>query len=315
MEPIRNTLKRIVNAPTFAERYSEMRTEILDHPGVQTFLEEHADEVDKGMVDRGMGKLYEYTTQSHDCNQCDSLESCANMMKGYEPKLVIDRGSIGVDYVMCKRKAADSERRRVSSMIRSMHMPKDMLNLEIRDFDITKGESRLAAVELVSEFLDKFDRTGELPAQGLYIHGPFGTGKSYLLGAVAGELAKRHVPSVLVFVPEFLRELKQSIQDQSLNEKIDFVKRAPVLMLDDLGAETLTAWTRDEVLATILHHRMAEKLPTFFTSNFDYKEMETHLSYTQRGDKEVVKAGRIMERIRAMTVPVQLYGENRRERS
>ncbi|WP_040229127.1 primosomal protein DnaI [Bhargavaea cecembensis] len=315
MEPIKQTLKRVVNAPKFAERYDSIRSEVLEHPGVQAFLEEHAGEVDKRMVDLGMNKLYEYATQSHDCSRCPGVGECINVVKGYEPKLVIERGAIGVDYVMCRKKAQETERRKVSSMIRSMHMPKEMLGIEIKDVEITAENSRLEAVEKIVEFLDQYDRTRELPSRGLYIHGPFGTGKSYLLGAVAGELANRHIPSVLVFVPEFLRELKQSIQDQSLDEKIGYVKQAPVLMLDDIGAETLTAWTRDEVLATILHHRMSEQLPTFFTSNFDYKQLENHLAYTQRGDKEVVKAGRIMERIRSMTLPVKLDGQNRREKA
>ena len=123
----------------------------------------------------------------------------------------------------------------------------------------------------------------------MYIYGPFGIGKSFVLGALANELANRRIRTVAVYVPEFLREMKQSIQDQTLNEKIDFVKNAQVLMLDDIGAETMSAWTRDEVLGTILQYRMAEKLPTFFTSNFSYAELEDHLTYTQRGEKEAVK--------------------------
>jgi primosomal protein DnaI len=116
-----------------------------------------------------------------------------------------------------------------------------------------------------------------------------------------------------VYVPEFLREIKQSIQDQTLNEKIDFVKKAQVLMLDDFGAEAMSAWTRDEVLGTILQYRMAEQLPTFFTSNLSYDELENHLTYTQRGDKDVVKASRIMERIRMVSTDIKLSGENRRK--
>ena len=140
-------------------------------------------------------------------------------------------------------------------------------------------------------FLNIFDETGKLPERGMYIYGPFGIGKSFVLGALANELANRRIRTVAVYVPEFLREMKQSIQDQTLNEKIDFVKNAQVLMLDDIGAETMSAWTRDEVLGTILQYRMAEKLPTFFTSNLSYAELEDHLTYTQRGEKEVCKSG------------------------
>ena len=58
----------------------------------------------------------------------------------------------------------------------------------------------------------------------------------------------------------------------------------PVLMLDDLGAESMTSWGRDEVLGTILQFRMLESLPTFFTSNFDFKELaESFNLYSTRG--------------------------------
>ena len=86
-------------------------------------------------------------------------------------------------------------------------------------------------------------------------------------------------------------------------------------MLDDIGAESMSAWTRDEVLGTILQYRMAEKLPTFFSSNFTIKELEHHLTYSQRGEKEAVKAARIIERILAVSVPMELKGKNRRRDS
>ena len=163
-----------------------------------------------------------------------------------------------------------------------------------------------------ADFVAAYRNTGKLPAKGFYLYGPFGVGKSFVLGAIANELASLQVKSVVVFMPEFLREMKNSIQDQTLNEKIDYVKKAPVLMLDDVGAESMTSWTRDEILGTILHYRMSEQLPTFITSNFDYAGLEHHLSQSKSGDIEVVKAARIMERIRAITEPVQMSGVNRR---
>ena len=137
-------------------------------------------------------------------------------------------------------------------------------------------------------------------------------GKSYLLGAIANELALLKVRSVLVFVPEFFRELKGSIQDNTLQEKLNYVKKAQVLMLDDIGSESLTAWTRDEILATILQYRMSEQLPTFITSNFNYDELEGHLAQSQKGNIEEVKARRLMERIKAITTPIEMKGKNRR---
>jgi primosomal protein DnaI len=205
----------------------------------------------------------------------------------------------------------EEERRDVANMIASMHMPKDVLQATIQDL-LIDDESRVMIAQKAAQFVKATVETGKLPAKGYYLYGKFGVGKSFVLGALANELAAIKIRSVVVFVPEFLREMKNAIGDNTLHEKIDYVKKAPVLMLDDLGAETMTAWTRDEILGTIFHYRMAEQLPTFITSNFNYDELEHHLAQSQKGDIEVVKAGRIMERVKALTEPIEMRGKNRR---
>ena len=84
-----------------------------------------------------------------------------------------------------------------------------------------------------------------------------------------------------------------------------------MLLLDDIGAENLTAWSRDEILGTILQYRMDEKLPTFFTSNLDMKQLEEHFSMTASGSDKL-KARRIVERIHYLSKDIKLASENRR---
>ena len=60
--------------------------------------------------------------------------------------------------------------------------------------------------------------------KALYIYGKFGVGKTYLLGAIANQLAEKQISSLIVYFPDFLRELKGSIGDNTLNEKIEMVK-------------------------------------------------------------------------------------------
>ena len=288
-----------------------MRREILEHPHVQEFLAQHADELNYDNVERNLPKLHEFISQSTECCGCDNTEHCTNYLKGFLPTLRVVRNSIEMDYVRCEQKIREEERRDVANMIASMHMPKDVLQATIHDLSID-DESRVAIAQKAAQFVKLTKETGQLPAKGFYLYGKFGVGKSFVLGALANELASIKIRSVVVFVPEFLREMKNAIGDNTLNEKIDYIKKAPVLMLDDLGAETMPAWTRDEILGTIFHYRMAEQLPTFITSNFNYEELEHHLAQSQKGDIEVVKAGRIMERIKALTVPIEMRGKNRR---
>lgn len=289
-----------------------MRREILQHKQIQKFLEDNAERIDDGMIERSMTKLKEYISQSTECCKCGSTNKCTNYLEGYIPKLIIANSRIDVSYERCEQKIVEDERREMASMVSSIHMPKDVLQATIEDIVIEGNKSRFQAVQQIVSFINEYRATGQLPEKGLYLYGEFGVGKSFILGAIANELAKIKIKSVLVYVPEFLREIKAAINDHTLQSKVDFVKKTPVLMLDDFGAEGITPWARDEILGTILHYRMSERLPTFISSNFDYVDLEYNIARSQRGEVEEVKARRIMERIKATTTLLKLEGENLR---
>ena len=146
--------------------------------------------------------------------------------------------------------------------------------------------------------------------KGLYLSGSFGSGKTYLIAALFNDLAKRNINSALVYYPELLRSLKSSF-GSDYEDKFEFIKKVPLLLLDDIGAENTTSWSRDEVLGPILQYRMEEDLPTFFTSNLTLEELEKALSITNSGI-EKVKAKRIIERIKQLTISIELISKNRR---
>ena len=89
------------------------------------------------------------------------------------------------------------------------------------------------------------------------------------------------------------------------------IKNTEILLIDDIGAENITSWSRDEVLSPILQYRMDNKLKTFFTSNLSIEDLEKHLALTKDGE-EVVKARRIIERIKQLTSDVELVSKNLR---
>ncbi|MGD6943506.1 primosomal protein DnaI [Cytobacillus gottheilii] len=308
MENINDTLKRLTGNQDFKKRYEQQRADTLNHPDIKAFLIEHQHELTEDMVNRSLIKLYEYSKLSKECNKCPNLEGCINFMQGYHPELVITRGLIDIKYDKCPRKVIHDEKRKNESLIKSLYVPKDILHAKFKD--LHNDVYRADAVDKAVTFITNYSKN---PSQkGLYFYGQFGVGKSYLLGAIANALANQGVSSMIVYVPELFREMKSSIGDSTLNDKMEAIKRANVLMFDDIGAETMSSWTRDEVLGPLLQFRMLENLPTFFTSNFDLKELEHHLSYTQRGEEERMKARRIMERIKFLSEPVLVEGPNRR---
>ncbi|MFX3623955.1 MAG: primosomal protein DnaI [Ectobacillus sp.] len=310
MEPIQGAFKKLIQNEDFKKRYESMREEVMSHPRIKQFVEEHKGEVTTSMLERSLIKLYEYIGQSVDCKECPSLEECKNMLQGYHPHLVIQGRMIDIQYDRCPSKVAYDERKKKEALIKSLYVPREILQATLSDLDLSDPQ-RFGAILEAKQFLDEYEPGKKV--QGLYLYGSFGVGKTYILGAIANALAEREISSMLVYLPEFLREIKGSINDNSLNDKLDAVKRVPVLMLDDIGAESMSSFVRDDILGTILQFRMLENLPTFFSSNFDFKQLEHHLTYTQRGEEEKMKAARIMERIKYLAKPVELLGGNRRQ--
>ncbi len=313
MIPVKNigdTLKKMAARGDFQKRYEEMRREVLNDNRVKAFLANHQGEVTRSMIDRSLGKLYEFTSQCKDCECCESVSECKNILKGYEPELVLKNNSIDVHYVPCRLRVMEEERKKAEQLIQCLYMPKETLEASLTNI-ILDTPNRIKAVQKVEQFIANYD--GKNFQKGFYFYGAFGTGKTFLLGAIAHELAEKGIPSIIVYVPELIREMKQAIGNHTLDEKLNMLKTIPVLMFDDIGAESVSSWARDEVIGPIMQHRMLEKLPTFFTSNFDLEQLQQHLTYSQRGEEEVVKAARIIERIRYLAEPVPIDGENKRQ--
>ena len=113
----------------------------------------------------------------------------------------------------------------------------------------------------------------------------------------------------MIYFPEILRELKS---DWELYEaRMKEYQTVDILCIDDIGAEKVSEWSRDEVLGTILQTRMNHNLTTFFTSNLSLAELEHHFLTSEKSD-ERIKARRIMERIKQLAIEMELISENRR---
>ncbi|MBH0230112.1 primosomal protein DnaI [Halobacillus yeomjeoni] len=309
MEPIQKSLQKWMrNNKQFQERMTRMKQEVLKSKEIQNLMADHPSITEKA-VEKQLIKLYEYQTQSKNCEKCPSREECINILPGYTPRLEVEGEEIKLAYDKCRRQKKLEHQKNQRSLVKSLHMPREILEATIERLDY-EDQDRGEAVMKTLQYIESLD--DELPSKGLFFHGPFGVGKTYFLGAIANALSSKNIPSMIIYMPELVREIKSSIKDDSMNEKVEAFKETPVLMLDDIGAESQSAWFRDEILGSILHYRMMERLPVFFTSNYSLDELEKVLMTSNRGNVEQVKAERITERIRQLSQPVEVNGQNRR---
>lgn len=308
MKPIQSSLKSwIEQNDTFKERLAAIKKETLAHPRIKRFLQQHPD-ITNDQIERQLNKLYEYTTQSIRCEHCQNYESCQNIIQGYYPILSYVNNEIHVAYEKCPNHDIYEQRKEQASLIQSISVPKDILHANMND--LYPDPKRSAAFQQALDFIK--EAKTKLPEQGLFLSGPFGVGKTYFLGAIANELQKNDIATMLIYMPEFVRVMGEAISTNTVQQKIDLFKEADVLMLDDIGAESMSAWFRDDVLGTILQYRMMEGLPVFFTSNYTMAQLEEILATSTKGGIEEVKAGRIMERIKQLSYEVNINTKNYR---
>ncbi|WP_028778771.1 primosomal protein DnaI [Shimazuella kribbensis] len=289
------------------QSYQDNWLKIMKHPLICDFQKEYP-EVTASTLKRSIPKLKQYIKDQEQCSGCKGLETCPNMVEGHCSQLVEYGGFIDLQMKKCRMLEMYESQQRRKRLIKSHKIPKDVLEATFQS--IQMDEARMQAITEVIGYSRKFK--DELPATGLYLHGSFGTGKSYLAGALMNHLSEIGIDSYMAYVPDFIQAVYATFKEGTTNELIEDIKQVKVLILDDIGAETLSQWSRDDFLGNVLQHRMADRLPTIFTSNLTLDELETHLSYTSKGPREPLKAGRIMERIRHYTKPVQVLGHNRR---
>ena len=251
-------------------------------------------------------KLERAVSELNNCENCKGLVMCKNKVVGcvYYPEK--DNDNLTFNYVACKYK---------KEQIREQEKKKSHLygsNDKLSDASLgeifTDDKKRVELIKWVTNFYHNFPND----LKGLYLHGSFGSGKTYIISALLNELAKKNYKTVIIYYPELLNILKSTFDSKDeYNELFNEIKTSDVLLIDDIGAETVTNWSRDEVLGTILQYRMEQNLTTFFTSNLTIDELETHLSII-KNNIDKVKARRIIERIKQLTTDIELISKNRR---
>lgn len=298
MQPIGDVIKKIVKERNLGDQ-TNLQKDVLQSPEVREFLQKNKNKIDMSMVKNSMSNLYEFYIQ---------LQNPDKIMSGYRPELFLNGDVIDVRYTPTVAKIEADREKTIEHHLELIDLPERLHNVRLSQIDIDEG--RKEVLSLIGEFLSKYKKNPH--QQGLYLSGDFGRGKTYILAGLANQIAKENKNIVFLHVPTFIASLSSHFEDNSLQQEIRRVADADLLILDDIGAESLSQWSRDDVLGVILQARMDNVLPTFFSSNLDMNDLEEHFAET-KNSVDKVKAARIMQRIRFLAKEVVVFGPNRRK--
>ncbi len=236
--------------------------------------------------------LYSYKLKKDICVSCKK-GSCLQESPGQEPCLVYQEGIVSIEYNWCKFASSLFKKNASSFNLKLVCCNFDNYNFNDVYMPIARSSIYKMGKDMVTNL------TSNKPTKGIYLYGPFGTGKSYIMANLANQMVASGHKVVFAFYPDLMRLLKSSIGTGDLEQNILELKTAEVLIFDDFGVGQVSQFIRDEVLAPIIQYRLDNNLVTCMTSNLSSDLVENYLAESNQNTNNLC-ASRIFERMKAM---------------
>ena len=254
---------------TFEERFNEIRNAsllILDDFGTQNATAWAQEKLFQIINYRYINKLPLVVTTNLSLDEIDArIRSRLN-----DPQLVTDAKILAPDY---RRPNDDTGHPELSSL--DMMRNKTFGSFEDRTSEglqTDESKSLQKALKAAHTF-------GERPKGWLVFMGGYGSGKTHLAAAIANYQAGLGDPPLFVMVPDLLDHLRAAFSPNSnttFDRRFDEIRTAPLLVLDDLGTQSMTPWVREK-LYQLFNYRYNAELPTVITTSDSLDEMDPRI--------------------------------------
>jgi DNA replication protein DnaC len=114
----------------------------------------------------------------------------------------------------------------------------------------------------------------------LLLSGSYGCGKTHLAAAIANEMISQKKQVIFINVTDLLDHLRATFSprsEETYTQRLEEIRNVPVLILDDLGTESPTAWAVEK-LYQIINYRYNSKLPTVVTTNRNISRLDERIA-------------------------------------
>lgn len=276
---------------------------IKKYPYIKEFIDKN--NISDGYIQSHLSPFLDCIESLNICRNCTGIDTCKQGKKGEVITLNYD-DLVYNDITYCdkylKKKIEDKIRANyIYSDIPSEYSNLSLKNIKIVDENILR---LLAKVNSIAE---------HKVTRGLYIYGDLGVGKTYMCIALANTLARNGEKVAFIKSNFFINKMRQLIvNDQITYDRIiNDIKESKYLIIDDIGSESVSAYSRDDLLFNILDYRMENKLTTLFTSNLSKEDLLEHYTYDKNNTSRM-RAKRLLERIDILSESYVLLGQNKR---
>ncbi|MBS3987733.1 MAG: ATP-binding protein [Erysipelothrix sp.] len=295
---------KVVSYPFDEKIHNQNHDLLLQDPLIIKWINEEFINIEQ--LKRYQSKFLSVIAEQALCRGCLGLSMCKQSKEGHRKTVLVDGVVIDIAIEVC---GFMKDRIKADEYLKNYkinHVPKFAQNITLANIDLSNcSDSTLEIIVQLKDVEKKLDK-------GLFIHGDPGVGKTTLIAALANSLTKVGKKVSFVHVPTWISSAKLSFDDpDQMRRVLNDVALVDVLFMDDIGAESVSAFVRDELLLVALNQRLEQQKITFFTSNLDIEALRDHYSLGKK-DATIVKSDRIIERIIGLANPVLLNDVNKR---
>lgn len=279
---------------------TESQSALLKEKSIQDFLNQY--HLDASIMEDYWVEFLDYNDDFHTCQSCSSLDSCPKDNPGMQKVLTYYDHQVILELQSCPFGKAIEEKRLLLDHFVMRNVSDELLLTDLLSLEIVQNAASLSPN--YQNALGQILKYSQSPSsQGLFLHGPMGSGKTTLLAGLMNALAKKNKRIGFIHFPTYLIDLKASFSTGDSEYAMEKLLKVDYLLLDDIGEENITSWSRDEILLTILSYRLLNHLPTFFTSMYGYNELKK--VYTlKKGDE--IRANTIISKLKALSIEIML---------
>ncbi len=149
-----------------------------------------------------------------------------------------------------------------------------------------------------------------------YLYGKFNIGKTYIMALFANELTALGKSVSFVEAPKIMWFIKKGKswdeRDEHYHQYFQKMWDSDILIIDELGIEKFSNYIHIDMLLPIFQHRLINKMPVYFISNFSLEKLKLNYKRTNRDSVQLDKFINLIENLIGNDI-FELIGEDLRK--
>ncbi len=267
--------------------------ELIKRQDIREFVEKN--HLNQKALEDAWVDLLAYVDDHEPCLHCHGINECPKMNKGQQITLSYD-SYVHRDVKSCQYGLEKHENDQLLSCFHYNNMSTKLALTNLKSLTneavVNDDESNIILTRQLIDYVNKPQTKGFLVCGG--------PKRTRIMAGMMNELARRGYEVGLCHVPTLMADVKASFNSNEDTSLVELVKNIPYLLLDSVGEENVTNWSRDEVLAMILDYRILNELPTFMTSAYGFEDLETIYTNKYNDKREQLRAKNIVSKMKAL---------------